>query len=208
MSKDHISLPFFELHESRDPGPGIDVRDRPRVMNRKAFGYTSFPDLNDLKSDDLPSADTPNIQNDSVEDDVRQISCQRTLKGLEATRPDIRLRSGVYPNDKRASDQEIPHKLYYRITSWLAQVVGAIMITVELAAMLTEPALECFGARGRLGKEGITLDDIREGLAEMRWNATTNFGLLAGISLDQRVASPTRAFGGWVQRVGGFFVAA
>ena len=41
------------------------------------------------------------------------------------------------------------------------------------AAVLTEPALEGFDVRDRRGKEGITLDDIRDGLAAIRWTVTT-----------------------------------
>lgn len=59
--------------------------------------------------------------------------------------------------------------------------------------MLTEGPLEGFNVRDRLGKESITLDDVREGLAEIRWSATTKpAGLLAGMPLVQRMASPTR----------------
>ena len=73
----------------------------------------------------------------------------------------------------------------------LARVLGPIMITVEMAAVLTEPVLEGFDARDRRGKEGITLD-VREGLAEIRWTATTKpSGLLAGLPLVHRMASPT-----------------
>jgi hypothetical protein len=74
----------------------------------------------------------------------------------------------------------------------LAQVLGPIMITVEMAAVLAEPAMEGFSTRDRRGKEGITLDDMREGLAAIRWSATTKpSGLLAGLPLVQRMASPS-----------------
>ena len=67
------------------------------------------------------------------------------------------------------------------------------MITIEMAAVLTEAPLEGFNVRDRRGKEGITLDDVREGLAEIRWNATTKpSGLLAGLPQVQRMASPNR----------------
>lgn len=68
------------------------------------------------------------------------------------------------------------------------------MITVEMAAMLTEPVPDWVDPSDRRGKEGITLDDIREGLAAIRWTATTKpAGLLAGLSVVQRMASPTGA---------------
>ena len=40
------------------------------------------------------------------------------------------------------------------------------MITVEMAAVLGEPVMEGMSARDKRGKEGITLDDMREGPAE------------------------------------------
>jgi hypothetical protein len=77
-----------------------------------------------------------------------------------------------------------------------------------MAAVLAEPALEGFDVRERRGKESITLDGIREGLAAIRWTALTKpAGLLAGLPLVKRMASPTTksAVG---PEVGGVLVAA
>ena len=125
------------------------------------------------------------------------------LKKTNARLVDIRRR--LEPQEQH-DREELRAALEQRVEEWrpilrknasqarqvLGQVLGPIMITIEMAAMLTEPAAKGFDARDRRGKEGITLDDIREGLAEICWNAMTKpSGLLAGLPLVQRMASPT-----------------
>jgi hypothetical protein len=75
----------------------------------------------------------------------------------------------------------------------LHHLVGAFMITPNVAAVLAEPALEGFDPQSRDGKENITAQDVREGLAAewVAWTAETKpQGLLAGIPLVQCGTSP------------------
>ena len=92
------------------------------------------------------------------------------LKMTNARLVDIRRR--LEPQEQH-DREELRAALEQRVEEWrpilrknaaqarqiLGQVLGPITITVEMAAVLMEPALKGFDAHDRRGKEGITLDD-------------------------------------------------
>jgi hypothetical protein len=126
------------------------------------------------------------------------------LKSTNAQLVNVRRR--MEPQEQHHDREQLRAALEQRVEEWrgilrkhpaqgrqvIAHLLGPITITTDLATIICESGVHGFDPHSRRGKEGITAADVRDGLAVIRWEATTKpMGLLAGMSAGPRMASPT-----------------